>query len=62
MHILLGRIVVFQMAKALPKDSDFDIDTAMSLTTEYHATRQSADYGKSGKHSDPKVNEFMQNR
>ena len=62
MHIVLGRILVFQLAKNLPKDIDFDIDTAMSLTTVYHATRQSADDGKAGRHIDPKVNEFMQNR
>lgn len=59
MHIVLGRILVFQLAKWLPKDTEFDIDTALSLTTVYHATRQSADYGKAWKHPDANVNEFM---
>jgi hypothetical protein len=59
MHIILGRILVFQLAKALPKNIDFDLDTALSLTTIYHATRQNADYGKSGIHIDSQINEFM---
>lgn len=58
-HIVLGRILVFQLAKWLPKGTEFDIDTALSLTTVYHATRQSADYGKAGKHPNPEVNEYM---
>lgn len=61
-HIILCRILVFQMAKALPKSIDFDMDTALSLTTVYHATRQAADYGKVWKHPDPLVNEFMKTR
>lgn len=61
MHIILSRMLVFQMAKVLPKEVDFDIDTALSLTTVYHATRQAADNGKAGKHSDSEVNEFMKN-
>lgn len=58
-HIILGRILVFHLAKWLPKNIDFDLDTALSLTTVYHATRQSADYGKAGKHLDQAVNEYM---
>jgi hypothetical protein len=61
-HIILCRILVFQMAKALPKNIDFDMDTALSLTTVYHATRQAADYGKAWKHPDSLVNEFMKTR
>lgn len=61
-HIMLCRTLVFQIAKALPKNIDFDMDTALSLTTVYHATRQAADYGKAGKHPDPLVNEFMKTR
>ena len=60
MHIMLGRMIVDALASALPEGVEFDIDTARSLTTVYHATRQSADYGKAGKHPDSKVNEFMQ--
>jgi hypothetical protein len=60
MHIMLGRMTVDALASALPEDVEFDIDTARSLTTVYHATRQAADYGKAGKHPDPKVNEFME--
>jgi hypothetical protein len=59
MHIMLGRMTVDALASALPEDVEFDIDTARSLTTVYHATRQAADYGKLGKHADSKVNEFM---
>ncbi len=61
-HIMLCRVLVFQMAKALPKSIDFDMDTALSLTTIYHATRQAADYGRLGRHSDPLVNELMKTR
>lgn len=61
-HIMLCRTLVFQMAKALPKSIDFDMDTALSLTIVYHATRQAADYGKAWKHPDPLVNEFMKTR
>lgn len=60
MHIMLGRMTATAMWNALPQDVDFDIDTAQSLTTVYHATRQAADYGKTGKHPDSEVNEFMQ--
>ncbi len=59
---MLCRVLVFQMAKALPKSIDFDMDTALSLTTIYHATRQAADYGRLGRHSDPLVNELMKTR
>jgi hypothetical protein len=59
MHIMLGRITVDALAKRLPKNVEFDIDTARSLTTVYHATRQAADYGKAGAHPDQEVNEFM---
>lgn len=62
MHIILGRILVFQMAKALPSGTEFDIDTALSLTTVYHATRQAADLGRLGKHTNPEVNKFMEGR
>lgn len=61
-HVMLCRVLVFQLAKALPKNIPFNIDTALSLTTVYHATRQAADYGKVWKHPDPLVNEFMKTR
>jgi hypothetical protein len=61
-HVMLCRALVFHMAKAISKNTYFDIDIALSLTTVYHATRQAADYGKLGKHHDPIVNEFMRTR
>lgn len=61
-HVIFCRALVFHMAKAIPKSIHFDIDTALSLTTVYHATRQAADYGKTWKHPDPMVNEFMKTR
>lgn len=60
MHILLCRIAVHHMWRMLPEWTEFDMDIALSLTTLYHATRQDADYGKAGKHSDKEVNKFME--
>ena len=60
MHILLGRMIVYQMGSHIPQWVEFDMDTSLSITTAYHATRQDADYGKAWKHPDSEVNEFMQ--
>lgn len=60
MHIFLSRILIITLSEKIPKNVDFDLDTAMNLATVYHSSRQEADYWKMWISKNQETNKFMQ--